>query len=251
MNTRALRSLFVVLAGCLCWSSIAFADVRSRSLTFLVGYTYSKSMDDTSGFIGPYEDPYNPHASWALSAFNMKHNFVASYNYALPFQQLTSSSKGLAHSLLDGWQLSGLVRMATGQPVHITQSGDIALCNCPGSDIEKPNYLGGPINFFNPRSSANHQYFSTTQFTSEALGLLGTSKRTFFHGPGLDDWDMGLHRIMAFKENLSLEFRAEFFNVFNHTQFATVGGKFGAAAFGDATSARDPRIGQVALKLKF
>lgn len=224
---------------------------QSHSLTFLVGYTYSKSMDDQPGFIGPYENPYDPRQSWALSAFNMKHNFVASYTYALPFQRLTSSQNGLAHFLLAGWQLSGLVRMVTGQPVPITQAGDLSLCNCPGSDVDKPNYLGGAIHFLNPRKSVNSQYFSTDQFVSETLGSPGDSKRDFFPGPGIDDWDMALHRVIPIREGMHLEIRGEFFNVFNHTQFSGVTGNYSSGLFGASTSAADPRIGQVAAKLDF
>jgi len=240
----------------------ASLERRSRSLTFLLGYTYSKSMDDTSGFIGPYTNPYDPSRSWALSAFNMKHNVVASFSYALPFQRLTSSRSGLAYSVLDGWQLSGLVRMVSGQPVPMSEAGDLSLCGCNLSDVDKPNYLGGPIHFFNPRKSGNNHYFSTDQFASETLGVPGSSSRSFFHGPGLDDWDMALHRVIALRENMSLELRGEFFNVFNHTQFmATTGsitngnltsaGNFSSAAFGDVLAARDPRIGQIAAKLQF
>ncbi len=229
---------------------------RSRSLSFLVGYTYSKSMDDQSGFIGPYENPYDPRRSWALSSFNMKHNFVASFTYALPFQQLSGSRAGVTHTLIDGWQLSGLVRMVTGQPVPMSEVGDLSLCGCNGSDVDKPNYLGGKIHFLNPRKSINNQYFTTDQFVSETLGVPGNSNRSFFPGPGLNDWDMALHRVIALTESINLEFRAEFFNVFNHTQFTatnngTSAGNFSSATFGDVTAAQNPRIGQVALKLNF
>jgi hypothetical protein len=229
---------------------------RSRTLSFLVGYTYSKSMDDTSGFIGPYTNPYDPSRSWALSSFNMEHNFVASFTYALPFQQLTRSQGGLVRSLADGWQLSGLVRMVTGQPVPMSQAGDLSLCGCNQSDVDKPNYLGGTIHFLNPRKTVNHQYFSTDQFVSETLGTPGNSSRAFFPGPGINDWDMALHRVISFKENMNLELRGEFFNIFNHAQFlatngGTSAGNFSSAAFGDVLAARDPRIGQVALKLQF
>jgi len=144
----------------------ASLERKTGPLTFLAGYTYSKSMDDTSGFIYPFINPYNPRSSRALSAFNMTHNFVLSYTYALPFGHLASSQKGLAHSLLDGWHLSGITRFATGQPIPITQIADYSLCGCPNSDVDKPFYLGGPIKFFNPRKSPTHQFFSTDQFVA-------------------------------------------------------------------------------------
>jgi hypothetical protein len=240
----------------------ASLERRAGPLTFLAGYTYSKSLDDTSGFIGPFINPYNPKLSKALSAFDMTHSFVLSYNYSLPFRHLVKSPSGVAHFLLDGWQISGITRFATGQPIPISQSGDLSLCGCPGSDVDKPNYLGAPIKFMNPRDSSNHQYFSTDQFTSETLGVPGDSNRSFFHGPGLNNWDLALHRLIPFGERFSLEFRAEFFNAFNHAQFLaatgtitsgnfTSAGNFSSANFGNVTAARDPRIGQLALKLLF
>jgi carboxypeptidase family protein len=235
---------------------------RAGPLTFLVGYTYSKAMDDQSGFIGPFMNPYNPHASWALSAFNVTHNAVASYSYAIPFERMARGNSRVARALLGGWEISGLVRFASGQPVPMSQPVDLSLCGCPQSDVDKPNYSGTSIQFLNPRKTSNHQYFSTTPFSTETLGVPGNSRRDFFHGPGLDDWDMALHRIFPVKDTVNFEFRAEFFNVFNHAQFsATSGlitagtlisaGNFSSAAFGDVTTARDPRIGQVALKLHF
>jgi hypothetical protein len=235
---------------------------RSGPLTFLIGYTYSKAMDDQSGFIGPYMNPYNPRASWALSSFNMTHNIVASYSYALPLQRIDRASDKVTRSILSGWEISGLSHFASGQPIPISQPVDLSLCGCPQSDVDKPNYSGAPITFFNPRGTSDHRYFSTTSFSSETLGVAGDAKRSFFHGPGIDDWDMALHRIFPVKEDINFEFRAEFFNVFNHTQFqATTGnitagnltsaGNFSSAAFGDVTAAASPRVGQVALKLHF
>jgi hypothetical protein len=230
---------------------------KAGPLTFLVGYTYSKSMDLSSGFIGPYVNPYHSSSSWALSSFNMTHNFVVSYSYNLPFQRLTGASTGVAHALLNGWTLSGVTRFATGQPVRIFQSGDYALCGCGGSlvDVDKPNYLGG-LRFLNPRTSGG-LYFSPDAFASEAgpqntnWGHAGDSSRAFFSGPGINDWDVALHRSIPFGERVAAEFRAEFFNVFNHAQFQQVEGDFSAANFGAVTSALPPRIGQIALKITF
>jgi hypothetical protein len=240
----------------------ASLERKAGPLIFLAGYTYSKSLDDTSGFIGPFINPYDPKLSRALSTFNITHNFVFSYSYALPFAHLIGSRGHLLHALFDGWQLSGITRFATGQPVPISQSGDLSLCGCPNSDVDKPNYLGGPIKFFDPRSSASHQFFSTDQFSSETLGGAGNSRRSFFGGPGLNQWNMAIHRIIPIRERASLEFRVEFFNTFNHAQFVTTtgqltsgtltsAGQFNSATFGDALGARDPRIGQMALKLSF
>jgi hypothetical protein len=225
---------------------------RAGPLTFLAAYTYSKSLDDESGFIGPYINPYNESLSHGLSAFNMEHNFVISYDYSLPFGRWTTGD--VAKGVLDGWAIAAITHFSTGLPVYINQSGDLSLCGCDPndpSDVDEPNYLGGPIKFSNPRTSASHQFFSTNQFTTETLGHAGDANHSFFGGPGLNDWDFALHRTINLSERFHLEFRAEFFNLFNHAQFLTPTGNFNSATFGDVTSAESPRIGQIALKLLF
>ena len=117
--------------------------------------------------------------------------------------------------------------------------------------IDYPNYNGQPIQFSNPRRSANFQYFSTSQFSDEAIGVGGNANRRFFHGPGLNNWDLAAHKVTNISERLKLEFRAELFNVFNHAQFYPPSGTIGTSTFGDVTSAAAPRIGQMALKFYF
>jgi hypothetical protein len=88
-------------------------------------------------------------------------------------------------------------------------------------------------------------------FTSETLGSFGTASRRFFSGPGFSNWDMSLMKITHIRESMALEFRAEFFNTFNHTQFNNPSGNYSSGTFGVVTSARDPRIGQMSLKFVF
>ena len=211
--------------------------------------TWSKSLDDASGFADNI-NPFNRKVSKALSAFDMTHNFVVSYSYDLPFQKLTSSTSGAVHKLLDGWQVTGITRFTTGLPISMGQSGDLALCGCGG--VNRPNYTGQPIQFSDPRASAEHQYFSPAPFFSQELGVAGNANRRFFHGPGLNMWDFSLHKTTRITEKTSIEFRAEFFNIFNHAQFDNPAGNLASGNFGNVTSVRDfPRIGQVALKFTF
>jgi len=215
----------------------------------LGAYTWSKSLDNDSDAFDE-ADPYNQAISKSLSTFDMTHNFVVSYIYSLPFQKLTKATDGLLHRILDGWRLGGITRLATGLPVTLTESDDFSLCGCGGAD--RPNYTGGPIDFFDPRSRATHQYFSTNAFSKEDLGVGGNANRRSFHGPGINNTDLGLEKITSITERLSIEFRAEFFNVFNHAQFGNPGGNISSpGSFGRVTTARDPRIGQLALKLYF
>src|SRR6185312_1386831 len=93
-----------------------------------------------------------------------------------------------------------------------------------------------------------NRYFNKTAFRSEPLGGVGNSSRRFFHGPGFNNWDFGLHKDTRIRESMSLQFRAEFFNIMNHAQFNNPNGNFASSRFGLVSSAKDPRIGQMSLK---
>jgi hypothetical protein len=220
----------------------------SKRLQTLLGYTYSKALDDASGY-GEQINPLNHAASRALSAFNETNNFVFSYNYNLPFDLLGGPKR-----LTNGWQVSGITRFATGIPVVVYESDDRSLLGTAFTgpivlDVDTPNVTAGPLNFKNPRSG--QPYFNTSLFSLETLGQLGNSKRRFFAGPGINNWDMALVKNTMLTERFNLEFRAEFFNIFNHAQFQNVQGNINASNFGFAQSAAPPRIGQLALKLLF
>jgi hypothetical protein len=180
---------------------------------------------------------------------------VVSYSYDLPLHRLTRSQGGVLHGILAGWTLAGVTRFATGIPVQMLQNGDLSLCGCDegtgGLSVDFPNYNGRPIHFTNPRTSPNFEYFSTANFSSETLGVPGNANRRFFHGPGLNSWDVSLFKNVRFTERVSMDIRGEFFNVFNHAQFNNPNGDFSSSSFGNVTSARDPRIGQVAAKIHF
>jgi len=209
---------------------------------FLGAYTWSKSFDNSSGFYDE-PNPFNPRASRALSTFDLSHNFVLSYSYDLPFSK---SAHGFQGKLLSGWTVSGITRFTTGFPVTLSESDDASLCGCGGADV--PNYNGQPIHYMDIRKTG--QWFDTSPFSAEVTGVFGNSNRRFFHGPGINNWDFSLHKNTLITERTNLEFRAEFFNVFNHAQFSGVTGDI-LGNFGAVTSARAPRIGQLALKISF
>jgi hypothetical protein len=192
-------------------------------------------------------NPFNYELSRSISSFDVPQNFVVSYMWDLPFGKLTSSSLG--KTLIGGWSLTGITRFSKGTPITMGESNDYSLCGCGGVDY--PNYNDQPIQTFNPRASANHQYFSTSPFSMETIGIPGDSARRFFYGPGINNFDIALHKMMKVRERVNLEYRAEFFNAFNHAQFLNPSGNIISSTFGDVTSARDPRIIQMALKLAF
>jgi hypothetical protein len=118
-----------------------------------------------------------------------------------------------------------------------------------GGDVDVPNYTPGSLNRTNPRTGL--PYFSTSLFSLEAIGQFGDANRRFFHGPGLNNFDMALVKDVRLTESKSFEFRAEWFNIFNHAQFWSPNGDINSGAFGLVTGANAPRIGQLALKFFF
>ncbi len=226
---------------------------RSGRLEFSGSYTYSKSMDQSSS-IAEEVNPFNPALSYALSSFDVKHNFVLSYEYQLPFDRFLRPSR-----LSQGWSLSGITRFASGFPITLVNNGDNSLIGTNpnginNSSIDEPDYSGGPLHLNpNPRARGNN-YFDSTAFSMNALGTPGDAKRRFFYGPGADNYDMAVAKKLALSEAKSLLFRVEAFNLFNHTQFngpSAVDGNIGSSTFGNAISAAAPRILQGAVKFNF
>ncbi len=226
----------------------------SGRLEYFGAYTYGKSLDQSSN-VGEEVNPINPALSYALSSFDVKHNFVVSYDYQLPFDELFKRS----NRWTTGWDISGITRFSTGFPVLMVNNGDNSLLGTNpngvnNSSIDEPDYNGGSLHLnHNPRTNGNN-YFSTGAFSMNALGTPGDAKRRFFYGPGSGNFDTAVSKNLALTESKALLFRVEAFNVFNHTQFfgpSSVDGDIGSTTFGQAVSAASPRILQVAAKFSF
>jgi hypothetical protein len=223
--------------------------------TFLFGYTYSKCMDDSSELIEGI-NPFNPKLSTSLCAFDVKHNFVASYETKIPFDRLFHTTEGWKNALASGWAFSGITTFASGLPVSLSFPNDNSLTGTAGTSapIDLPNFTPGKIlQNTNPRKGGT--YFDTALFSAEPLGQIGNAKRRFFYGPGLNNWDMALLKDTKLTESKTLEFRFEAFNIWNHAQFSGIMspgfGVFGSSGFGVISAAYDPRILQAGLKLLF
>jgi hypothetical protein len=234
------------------WSNYNSAQINYRhtsgSLQLLLGYTYSKAMDDSSGY-GEQFNPVNSYLSRGLAGFDSTHNFVVSYNYVLPFDRL-----GGPKPLTNGWAVSGITRFETGLPVTMVDTSDNSLLGTSFGGpiilpVDTPNQ-NGPLHILNPRNSTSHDYFDPTVFASPSLGSEGNARRRFFHGPGANNFDMALVKDTKLSELFNLQFRAEWFNLFNHAQFITPSGIL-TSSFAQVTQAAAPRIGQVSLKLSF
>ncbi len=239
----------------------------SKRFALLLSYTYSKGMDEGSGFgeqviLNPATGKvFSPRA---LSGFDLKHNFSASYTYELPFDYLFRKNNQLTR----GWIISGISEFTTGLPITMMEGDDNSLLG--GGDNsgyygfpDIPTVLPGNIwagadkNLRHAGSSSYPGYFNTNLFQSEPLGGLGNSSRRYFYGPGIDNWDLALLKDVKVHEGKTLELRAEFFDVFNHAQF---NGNFivdgtvddGPGAFGfPETGASKARTGQMAVKFRF
>jgi hypothetical protein len=218
---------------------------KAADLTFLAAYTYSKSIDGGTAE-NEYLNPYNYRLSRALSAFDMKHNFVGSYSWAIPFDRAFGR---VSRRLTQGWSLSGITRLTTGLPVTINQaSGDRSLIGKTG--VDEPDVIA-PVTFSDPHNldaSSRNMYFSKTSFANPPLGTIGTSNRRFFYGPGLVNTDFGVAKNTRITESMSFNVRVEYFNLFNHTQFQNPIGNYASSQFGSVTSNRAPRIGQISAK---
>ena len=220
---------------------------------FLLSYTYAKSIDQGSN-IGEQLDPINARQSRTISAWDQKHTFAASYTLALPIERAFLRSNRLTTQ----WSLSGTTRFATGFPVTLYDNSDNSLLGTLGNGVnnyllDTPQYLPGPLRI-NTNGRNGRPAFNTVLFPEEEIGQLGDAKRRIFYGPGINNFDLALQKNIRLAEARSLEFRAEAFNAFNHTQFygpASVDGQVEDPNFGHIVSAATPRLMQLVAKFNF
>ena len=219
------------------------AERRARDLTFLLSYTYAKSLDSVSAKF----DPRDPSRNYGPSTFDLRHNLVMSYNWDLPFAHLFGPRR-----ITTGWHITGISRFNTGVPVSLKGGGDFALTNI---GLDYPNQIA-PIQKLNPHDPA-HAYFSTSSFASnlscgyEVCGVTGSAKQYLFNGPGVISTDLGLEKDTRITEAIAFNMRIEMFNVFNHANFTNVIGNPHSGQFGQATNTLPARIGQISAKFIF
>lgn len=219
----------------------------------LLSYTYAKSVDQASN-LGEQLNPIDPRQTRAISAWDQRNSFVATYTWALPFADAFRRSNQYTR----GWSLSGTTRLATGFPVTLYDNSDNSLLGTLGNGannylLDTPQMTPGPLQI-NTDGRNGKPAFNTTLFQEETLGQLGNAKRRMFHGPGIENFDMAIEKNTCFTETRTLSLRLEAFNVFNHAQFygpASVNGQMGDPNFGQIVSAAAPRLLQIAARLSF
>ena len=252
------------------------AETRSAQygLYALVGYTYARAHDNglTDGLGTPIGATYFPlpgwqSLDWGLSQINNNHSFTASLIYTLPFghgRKFGSSWNGPANAMLGGWELNVIEKAISGFPVFVVDSN-----NSAGIDPATGTGITGAANFQNngnslirPNQVCSPQasnailshWFNTNCFALPAPGELGNASRTPVSGPDFVNTDFSVIKHFPLPhEGARLDFRGEFFNVFNHPQFGLPGADINSpATFGSISSTvNNPRVIQFAMKLLF
>jgi hypothetical protein len=218
-------------------------------------YTWSKALDDASnpgadnaGTNVP-QDMSNYAAEKAPADFDHRHRFVTNFLYQIP---LLKNSQGWMHTAFGEWQAGGIWTLQSGAPFTVNLNNDNAHNGTPVFS-QRPNFVCDPNN--GPKTPA--MWFTPTCFSQPALLTYGTAGRNSVIGPGLDNFDATIQKQFPIRESMSLQFRLDIFDFFNHPNFnAPVGAgrTFSAAPvspFGSITSAQDPREMQFSLRLVF
>src|ERR1039458_5219174 len=190
------------------------------------------------------QDSYNLRGERGLSNFDVRHRFVASYAYDLPF--------GKASRWLKGWQTFGILQFQTGQPFTVSLLPDFDNSNTGIDSLgfganDRPNVVGSP-RLSNPTAN---EWFNTSAFAIPPYGTFGNSGRNTLEGPGMATVDLSLVKNTAIRERATVQFRVEAFNVLNRTNFGLPDNFIGSPTFGQILSAGNPRRLQLGLKLLF
>jgi outer membrane receptor protein involved in Fe transport len=192
------------------------AERRARGLSFLASYTYSHALDDNTNSPGAVVNPYNIQGDYGNSDLNVPNRFVASVTYALPFQV-----DGKLKSAVQGWQLNAILQYFDGIPFSVNSANGVGDGLTPRAQL-----VSGHGNGSLPTDKRTlNEWFDTSAFVSIPLtgtlanGQWGNSGRNILQGPGTKNVDFSVFKNFQVAESKVLQFRAEFFNLFNTPQF--------------------------------
>jgi hypothetical protein len=233
----------------------------SRGFTVRAAYTLSKTIDTLSGFRSRSSVSTNPldyRQDRAVSDFDTPQRLVISGLWELPLDKLHSSG-GFLKKALQGWEVAAVAEFQAGNPFTFFSENNSSEQN---NFLDRPD-LNGKITKLDPRklqslssdcggSSPGNFYVDPRVFDCSGVPLFtfGTLGRNAIRGPGINNWDLSLMKRTSITERTKIEFRAEFFNAFNHTQFLNPDSA-ASGTFAQVTQTRDPRLGQLALKFIF
>ena len=229
-------------------------------LSLLASYTWSKSIDDASGFFSSSgdanypQDSYNLKAERGRSNFDVRNRFSFSYSYDIPIGRGHSflGDAGWVSSFFGGWQTHGIITLQSGRPFTVALLREIDQSNTGRANLgfganDRPNVVGDP----RAARQTPEQWFNTAAFAFPSFGSFGNSGRNILDGPGLQNVNVSLVKQAALSESTSLQFRAEFFNFFNRPNFDLPDIFLGSPTFGRIYSAQSPRHIQFGLKFVF
>ncbi len=236
------------------YNSLQVSAQRSAAnVTFHASYTFSKSLDDASGaggfHGGPPEDSRNLGRDYARSDFDIRHRFTVAYAWRIP---APTAAAGWLHALSSNWQLNGITTLQTGGPLNITLPFDNS---GTGEFRDRPNLVGNPHMAFNPLGP----YLNPAAFAQPLPGTYGNLRRNTFSGPGLNDFDVSFVKSQQVYRDWWLRLRAEFFNIWNHPNFANPSTTFGSGfrltstpdSFNPYFGNGSPRNVQIVVELEF
>jgi len=236
-----------------------------HGLYALVSYTYSKTYDNglSDGLGSLTSAPYFPlpnwqNLDWGLSQIDLANNFTASILYDLPFgrgKRFGNDWTPVANTLLGGWQLTLIQKITSGFAVPLIDSNNTSGVffnnGGNGANFNRPDQVAGCDLYAASHSAL--QYINASCFVKAAAGQLGNANRVPVTGPGFVNTDFSVIKQFALpREGMGLNFRAEFFNLFNHPQFGFPVADISAPGFGSVNSTvNNPRLVQFGLKLTF
>ena len=240
--------------------------------TLLTSFTWAKMLSDSdtaSGFletngVGAVQDAYNPRGERSLTSFDVAYSLVVSYVLDLPFgngQKWLGHLHGPANGLISGWQVNGITTFQGGFPLPLTAQASV-LETTFGAGTTRPNVVAGCDKFTQGSAvSRLNDWFNTACFSQPGAYSFGNESRTDpnLRTDGIKNFDFATQKTTAITERVSLEFNAEFFNIFNRVQFQPPGEQYNAGTintpqnlFGVITGQQNqPRLAQFALRIRF
>jgi Carboxypeptidase regulatory-like domain len=202
----------------------------SSGFSMLGSYAWQKSIDLNSQFGGTSPQiNTNIKSNLGLSDFDQRHVANISYIWQLPFAR---NLTGAPRIFLDGWEVSGITTLETGRPFHVSVPFDNANVGSRGN-FQRANLVGDPFpNGFNQQTGPAGVWFNTDAFAVPERFTYGNLGRNTLRGPSFTNWDFGVYKNFPVREGVRIQFRSEFFNLFNNTNFGNPNGNITQPNFG-------------------
>jgi Carboxypeptidase regulatory-like domain/TonB dependent receptor len=242
---------------------VRFEKPFANGLSWLTSYNFSKAITNAPQFRNaggvngsensPAQDSFNLRAERGLAYYDTRHRLVNTVVYQLPFGRDKRFVRyGLASKVLGGWEMSSIVTVQSGFPFTLNLRGDTAGVGAgTGGIFVRPILVPGATWQLDGSQRSTSRYFNTDAFLSPAAGTFGNVGRNTLIGPGQANADLIVARYIRVKEGIRLQFRAEFFNALNHSNYLLVGRIVNDPTYGQVLSQYDPRELQFGLKLTF